>query len=117
MIGILQQAVTTSGGGGPVTFESFITPSLLAREASNGSYTTPLFTMNVTGGVSPYSYVWEVANGDGTLTQTSGGTTRVTLSGYNNIKTCTLRCTATDDAAATSSDEITITILFGNTNL
>lgn len=60
-----------------------------------------------TGGTGPYTYMWEVISGSGTFSDATSLTSTFspgTLGGH------VLRLTATDSAAATASDSITIEI-------
>ena len=116
MIGVLQQAVGLSvGGGEPPALEVFITPSRGSYTSSNGSYTTPVFTANVSGGTEPYSYLWEAIEGNAEILSPTDAKTRVRISGYNNIEVYAIRCTITDDAANVVSAEAAGVINFGTT--
>lgn len=117
MIGVLQQAASSGVAPPSTDLEAFITPSQIVRESSNGSYTTSVFTLNVTGGEAPYTYLWEVTSGSGSLVQTNEDSTRVALSGYNSIGFCVIRCTVTDNLADTVSGEASITVQFGSNDL
>lgn len=103
MIGALQQATSGAGAAPVVTLDAFIAPSRGNYQSSNGSYTTPVFTANVSGGTEPYSYLWESVEGGVEILSPTEDKTRVRISGYNEVKVYVIRCTITDDAADTAS--------------
>lgn len=97
MIGALQQAVTGASSTPSVELSVFITPGSGAYASSNGSYTTPFFTSNPTGGVEPYSYEWSSDDDDVDILTPENDKTRVRISGYNNIKLYIITCKVTDN--------------------
>lgn len=88
----------------------FITPEELQSVTSNGSYTSPSFTANVTGGVGPFEYSW--SSDDLTVTSPTSEVTRIQASGFNQEKFGLLTLNVTDagngNAIASASAEINI---------
>jgi hypothetical protein len=73
------------------------------------------FTATGSGGVPGYSYAWDFLSG-GTGMVLSGETTAVctvTVSGSDQLRTGTLRCTVTDAASGTAVDTAGIQVTFG----
>lgn len=110
MIGALQQAISASAGGEP-ELSIFVTPSRGNYTSTNGSYTTPSFTVNVTGGTPPYTYLWEST--DAEILSPESDKTRVRLTGYNEIKIYQVSCTVTDSELNTANSNAAGSIEFG----
>lgn len=94
------------------TYGVSITPSDFGSRSSNGSYTTPFMTANVSGGTPPYTYLWEAT--DGTVLSPTDAQTKITVSGYNEIIVGNLTVTVTDSLLAEVSDVTTYRVLFGD---
>ena len=114
MIGALQQVVSSASEPPPPEFSAFITPSNAVYQSSNGSYTTPSFEANVTGGAEPFTYEWSVTDGNATIVTPDSNKTRFTLSGYNTIKFSIVNCKITDNDANEINAESSVTVQFGN---
>lgn len=94
MLTPLLTAVTPTPVAVPLSV--FLTPSSLSTSSTNGTYITPTFTANVSGGVKPYSYNWQVY-GEFSLHSESGNTAKAKASGYDAYDTGTIVCIVTDD--------------------
>lgn len=98
----------------PAEYGVFITPDSLVKQTSNGSYTSPNFTANVTGGVGPFEYSW--SSDDLTVTAPDEQVTKISASGFNSevfgLLTINIIDTGNGNAPATAS--ASIDILFGN---
>lgn len=112
--GNLIKATEAGGPPPPPALSVFITPSEIRANSPNGAWQSPLITANASGGTQPYSYAWSINNGNMQLSSTSDQSIRVTASGYNDLVTGTLTCTVTDGAAGNESDDIFISVFFGN---
>lgn len=114
MIGVAKIAFASGATPAP-EYGAFISPgSPFERGASRGSYTSPFFTANVTGGVGPFEYEWDASAGITVNTPTANRTT-FTTSGFNEEVPGTLSVTVTDTGSsdAETSDTISIAIFFG----
>lgn len=72
----------------------FVTPKDFLTITPNGSYTTPYFSAQVSGGVGPFTYSWESTDG-GILAETDSKT-RIVFSGYNREVFGEISVTVTD---------------------
>ena len=115
MIGALQQAITSTGGGEPPTndLSMFITPSRGEYTSTNGSYTTPFYTANVSGGTEPYTFAWSSPELNVSLLTPSDDKTRARISGYNEFQIFQVTCTVTDAESNSVSSTAVTTITFG----
>lgn len=98
----------------PAEYGVFITPGSLVKQTSNGSYTSPNFIANVTGGVGPFEYSW--SSDDLTVISPDESITKISASGFNEevfgLLTINIIDTGNGNAPATASAQIDI--LFGN---
>jgi len=93
-----------------------ISPSYLVWSTTNGSYTTPFFSANVSNGVGPYTYNWEIDNG--AVVDPSSEKTKFIISGYNRtiFATATLTVTDTGDSNKKSISGASIVVSFEPSN-
>lgn len=96
----------------PPAFNVFISPSSYDNSVNKGSFTTPTFTANVTGGTGPFDYQWTCTSG--TVLSPTSQSTKVTLSGYNITRNETLTMTVTDATLAEAVGTASIIIEFGS---
>tara|TARA_R100000544_G_scaffold35380_1_gene22682 strand:- start:679 stop:1026 length:348 start_codon:yes stop_codon:yes gene_type:complete len=110
-LGAAKTALSTSSP--PASYGVFITPGGLVKNTSNGSYTSPNFTANVTGGVGPFEYSW-VSN-EVNISSPSESVTNFVTSGFNREVSDSITVTVKDTGAANAEVEATasITIFFG----
>lgn len=104
------------GGGSPppsTPLSALISPSNYIVFTGKGSYTSPRFTVYPSGGTEPYSYSWSSTNA--TATNPNGEFTYFVLSGYDEVVTCEITCTTTDDASGEVVSEAKMTVNFSST--
>ena len=105
-----------------VGYGLFITPSSLSRNfVAPGVATSNTATGNTTGGVGPFTYLWEFVSGDSmTINSSTSISASFTTSGSEGvIKEGTYRLTSTDigNSNATASSQITVIFIFAGTPL
>lgn len=113
MLGIAKGAGGFQSAPPPTDVKATISPSSFNTISSNGSYTTPNFTANVSNGVGPFTYSWTFA--EGAVLSPSANKTRLQVSGYNSEVFGVLRLTVTDtgDGNKTASAVASVAVLFG----
>jgi hypothetical protein len=74
-----------------------LAPASVVQNAPNGSRTSS-FTVQITGGVGPFSYSWSWQDGGQgtTLTNTATATVTINTSGNNTLREGTIRVVVTD---------------------
>ena len=101
------------GGVVQSEFSASISPSSFFIVSQNGSYTSPYFTANVSGGAGPYEYEWTITGlakivGDGEKVKIQAG-------GYNSEAegSLSLKVTDTGNGNAELTASSNYSILFG----
>lgn len=94
MLGIAKGAVGGSAQQPVNDATAFITPSNFATIAANGSYTSPFFNAQVSGGVGPFTYSWSSTIGN--ILSETASKTRIVVSGYNTEVFGEISVTVTD---------------------
>lgn len=99
----------------PADYSVFISPSSLVNLSGNGAATTPKATANVTGGVGPLTYLWEIDNPSITINSPTDSSTSFSASGYNDELDATITLTVTDTGNGNleTSDTSTVIFIFG----
>lgn len=117
MIGTAK-AAAASNISPPVVYSSFLTPSFLSVNSQNGGASSPLMTVNVTGGVGPFTYLWEALNKEVTINQPTSENSSFSASGYNTEVESNITVTVTDtgNGDAESISNSSVSFLFGNIN-
>lgn len=110
----------TSGGTGgaalgiTVTLSGSVSPGAASSSGTGASQTTGSVTVTPTGGSTPYTYAWTWASGGSGITITSAAAASTTFSatglGDPETRTGTARCTITDNAAATKTLDVAVSI-------
>jgi len=94
--------IPSSGGGGG-TLLVYAAPASFNVSAELSTGTTKLCACSLTGGTSPYSYLWSLASGSGIniLDPTSQVTQfRATAMSVGEVRTATFVCTVTDSTSS-----------------
>lgn len=104
-------SVASSASGSSLT-ASIDAAFAFASGVGGGAFTTPSRTVTAAGGTSPYTYAWAKVSGD-TLTVTSPTSASTTFSGtpgVGNTLQAVYRCTVTDNVAATTTVDVSVSI-------
>lgn len=112
MLGLSKGAGGYQAPPSPPDLKVSISPDNFGGGSSNGSYTTPFFKSTVTDGVGPFTYAWSFDAGS--VNTPSNAKTRLTLSGYNELKQGVLNLTVTDtgDSNKTASASADVLVTF-----
>ena len=98
-----------------VAYTAFATPASLDESNDAGSVTTITTTVNVTGGLPPYTYLWTKVSGKTiAVNSPTSATTSFSIAGSNGDSFgSTYKCTVTDDASAVVSANVEVSFFFG----
>ena len=98
----------------PSALSITVSPSSLTKSASTSSITTDSSTATAYGGTSPYTYAWTRQSGSTDISADSASSATTTFTGTNLASGSTydavFRCTVTDDASATVSADVSVSI-------
>lgn len=110
MLGAAKTALSTSFT--PASYEVFASPNPLVTLSGNGASTSPKATVNVTGGVGPFEYLWTVDNPAITINASTEASTSFSASGYNNEVDGLVTVTVTDTGNGNAEKQDTINLFF-----
>jgi hypothetical protein len=107
--GVAGSSNTVSG-----TLAASAAPSAISKTDSGSSITTASTTVTATGGTAPYTYSWVRTSGSTLITANSASAATTTFTGTPLVNNTTydavFRCTVTDNAAATKTVDVTVSI-------
>ncbi len=102
----------------PTTLLATVNPSSVSKTDPAASITTAGVTVTATGGTSPYTYAWTRQSGSTNIAADSASAATTTFTGTSLVSGTTynavFRCTVTDNAAATATVDVSVTIVRGD---
>lgn len=90
-----------------------VTSSTVSATGTGSTVTSGSVTVTPTGGTSPYTYAWTVASGSGvSAVSSTSATTTFSATGLaaGASATAVMRCTVTDNVAATFTVDVNVTL-------
>lgn len=98
----------------PTTLGVTASPTAISKTNSGASITTDSTTVTAFGGSTPYTYAWTRNSGSTDIAVDSASAATTTFTGTSLVSgttyTATFRCTVTDNAAATTTVDVPVTI-------
>jgi hypothetical protein len=105
--------VTVSCSNTTSTLGITASPTSVSKTEDASTITTATVTASATGGAGGYSYAWtKVSGGSISAVSASSAATTFQATGMTDgeVRSATMRCTATDSATATATVDVTVTI-------
>ena len=108
----MQQMILRSRAGSVLNVS--VSPGTIGGAFPNGTEVIGL-TASSTGGAGGYSYEWAIVSGGAgaSLSATTGNPINLSVTGTNQTRSGTVRCTVTDAALATDTFDIPYDMTFG----
>lgn len=110
---------TTGGGGGGSLAVTFDTYEILETDLTPPGTLSATCTATASGGTAPYTYAWSLVPGSGStagMSITGTATATVTFqwtNGSADTRSFVYKCTATDSAATTAVNDVSVYFIFG----
>lgn len=102
----------------PSALGATASPTSISKTDPAASITTASTTVTAFGGTTPYTYAWTRNSGSTSISANSASAATTTFTGTSLVSgstyTAVFRCTVTDNAAATTTVDVPVTIVRGD---